>query len=180
MAQSISEYLLSPAGTGKKMIVIIGNGHIIYDFGVPKRVFGRTHLPYLTVYTYDQTGAKDKTDDSDPVLAADIPLEPADFLKVVSTKEIKSKHGVLGVSLEMSPEKKVRIRKVYDGSPGAKAGLRAGDIITVLDGEEVAEVFDITYALKHKKDDDTCRFSILRQEVPQDINVELFSWKFHH
>ncbi len=180
MARSISEYLLSPAGAGKKMIVFIGNGHIIYDFGVPKRVFGRTHLPYLTVYTYDLPDAKDGPDYFDPVLSADIPLEPADFLMAVQTKKIKSKHGVLGVSLDVTPEKKVLIKKVHDGSPGAKAGLKDGDIITGLDGEVVSEVFDVTYALKYKKDDDTCLFSILRDDAPMDITVKLFSWKFHH
>jgi len=180
MAESISKYLNSPAGQGKKMIVFIGNGHIIYDFGVPKRVFGRNYLPYLSVYTYDEFDQEESPGDFNPVLSAEIPLQPADFLMAVSLKEIKSNHGVLGVSLELVPEKKVRIRKVYDGSPAAKAGLKEGDIITAMDGEAVTEIFDITYALKFKKDKDSCRFSIVREKTSLDIPVELFSWVFHH
>jgi uncharacterized iron-regulated protein len=176
MADSISKYLTGPAGQGKKMIVFIGNGHIIYDFGVPKRAFGRTQLPYLSAYTYDR---EDRPKDFDPVLLTDIPLEPADFLMLVPLKRLEAKHGILGVSLEMTPDEKVRIRKVHDGSPGAKAGLQKDDTVIGMDGEEISEIFDIIYALKLKKNNDSFHFSILRDNTSLDIPVKLFPWTYH-
>ena len=98
---------------------------------------------------------------------------------VIPLKETEKTHGVLGMALELTPAKKVRILKVHEGSPATKAGLKEGDIVTGIDGEEVTELFDITYALKLKKTGGSCRFSILRENNPLDINVELFSWEYH-
>lgn len=45
MAESIAVH----AGKGP-MIVLAGNGHIVYKFGIPDRAFARTGLPFATVY----------------------------------------------------------------------------------------------------------------------------------
>jgi len=45
MAAAIAQHL----GT-RKMVVIIGNGHIIYKFGVPDRVFAHTNALFRTIY----------------------------------------------------------------------------------------------------------------------------------
>ena len=45
MAEVISDYL----GSGK-MVVLVGNGHIIRKFGVPNRAFQRTNAPFKTIY----------------------------------------------------------------------------------------------------------------------------------
>jgi len=34
----------------RRMVVIIGNGHIVHKFGVPDRVFARTDAPFRTIY----------------------------------------------------------------------------------------------------------------------------------
>jgi len=176
MAESISRYLTSPAGRGKKMIVFVGNGHLVYDFGIPKRVFGRTHLPYLTVYPYER---RKDPEDFDPIMLADIPLEPADFLVVVPFKHLEVKHAVLGVVIDATSTNKVIIRNVHQNSPAEKAELKVNDLIIAIDGETVTELFDITYALKQKNPKDSCRLSILREGKPLDITVELFPWKYH-
>lgn len=45
MADTIDRTM--PAGT---MVVLAGNGHIIYKFGIPERAFRRNRLPYRTIY----------------------------------------------------------------------------------------------------------------------------------
>jgi len=45
MAQSISENL-----NGRRMVVLLGNGHIVHKFGVPQRTFKRTNRPFATIY----------------------------------------------------------------------------------------------------------------------------------
>jgi uncharacterized iron-regulated protein len=45
MAESIASSM--PSGI---MVVLAGNGHIVYKFGIPQRAFRRTSLPYRTVY----------------------------------------------------------------------------------------------------------------------------------
>ena len=45
MAEAIAENL-----NGDVMVVLAGNGHIQYKYGIPDRAFGRTDAPFLTVY----------------------------------------------------------------------------------------------------------------------------------
>jgi uncharacterized iron-regulated protein len=45
MAQAIADHL----GSGK-MVVLVGDGHIIRKFGIPDRAFARTRAPFKTIY----------------------------------------------------------------------------------------------------------------------------------
>ncbi len=177
MAESISRYLASPAGHGKKMIAFLGSGHIIYDFGVPKRVFGQNYLPYVTVYPYEL--GRDPND-FDPVNITEIPLEPADFLAIVSSKQVNKRQVFLGIGMETTPTGMVQIKQVFKGSPAEAAGLKKGDVVSALDGETVTEFFDISYTMKQKNIGDSCLFSIIRNSESLDIPVKLFSWDYQH
>jgi putative serine protease PepD len=42
----------------------------------------------------------------------------------------------------------VRFADVRPGSPAAKAGLKAGDILTQFDGKPIQNLYDFTYALR--------------------------------
>lgn len=56
MAETISNHL----GSGK-MVVLVGNGHIIRKFGVPNRAFGRTGAAFKTIYTVSVGGEAEPT-----------------------------------------------------------------------------------------------------------------------
>jgi uncharacterized iron-regulated protein len=45
MAESIAKALFSD-----RMVVLAGNGHIQFKYGIPERAFKRNHLPYRTIY----------------------------------------------------------------------------------------------------------------------------------
>lgn len=193
MADSISKYLFSPEGKDKKLLVFIGGGHIIYHFGVPKRVYRRNHLPYLTITTYELRDLK--SEDEHPFFAKDIPLQPADYVNVVELtkhKESKVKLGVIIRNLQEEKEEqeeqdkkeqeqkhKVVIDSVLEDSPAGKAGLKAGDIILSMDGEGVDKVFDVIYHVRQKKAGDTCRIEILRGEEKMPVEVTFFETKGH-
>ncbi len=49
------------------------------------------------------------------------------------------------------PPKGVRFADVRDGTPAAKAGLKAGDILVEFDGKEIGNLYDFTYALRAHK-----------------------------
>ncbi len=49
------------------------------------------------------------------------------------------------------PPKGVRFADVMDGTPAAKAGLKAGDILIEFDGKEIGNLYDFTYALRAHK-----------------------------
>ena len=56
----------------------------------------------------------------------------------------------------------VRFADVRDGSPAAKAGLKAGDILMEFDGKPIQNLYDFTYALRSKKPGDEVTVKVLR------------------
>src|SRR5689334_3179661 len=66
--------------------------------------------------------------------------------------------------------KGVLVTSVTDDGPAAKAGVRAGDVITAIDGEAVDSPGDISRAINRKKDGDVTLTSI-RNKSQQTIHV---------
>jgi len=197
MADSISKYLSSPEGKERKMLVFIGGGHVIYHFGVPKRVYRSNHLPYLTITTYELRDLNPEYDH--PLFASDILLQPADYVNVVEQTR-KEPKVMLGVVIRKAYEEKEEeekeeneeddkkeedqkqkgaIESVREGSPAGKAGLMAGDIILSMDDESIGKVFDVIYHVRQKKAGDTCRIEILRGEEEIPVEVTFFETKGH-
>ncbi len=60
------------------------------------------------------------------------------------------------------PPKGVRFADIMDGTPAAKAGLKAGDILIEFDGKEIGNLYDFTYALRAHKPGDLVLVKVLR------------------
>ena len=71
--------------------------------------------------------------------------------------------------------KGVLVREVVVGSPAAKAGLKAGDVIVAVDGKDVATVADLRKALelKHGEEKRKLSLTIVRDHHEQTVPVEL-------
>ncbi len=187
MADSISNYLLSPEGRGKRFLAFMGDSHIVYHFGVPKRVFRRTRLPYATIYTYELTPEYpddkkekeregEKKEEEHGLFLEDIPLQPADFVRVIHPSRRKEKKAVLGVMIRDIGPDKVVIQDVFKGSPADSAGLQVGDIILSMDGQKMREVQDVILHLRHKKLEDKCDIAISREGQRVPVNVSFFEF----
>jgi predicted metalloprotease with PDZ domain len=96
------------------------------------------------------------------------------------TELLGGKRAFLGVNLvDLTPELRehfgtdrdagVLVGSLEDNGPADKAGVRVGDIITAVDGKEIASSFQIRKALKDKKDGDTVRLDVLRGRNRQTI-----------
>jgi membrane-associated protease RseP (regulator of RpoE activity) len=66
--------------------------------------------------------------------------------------------------------KGVLVTAVTDDSPAAKAGLKAGDVITGVDGEKVEAAGDLSRAINKKKDGDVT-LTIVRNKNQRTITV---------
>jgi serine protease Do len=66
--------------------------------------------------------------------------------------------------------KGVLVTSVGDDSPAAKAGIRAGDVITAVDGEKIEGAGDLTRALGKKKEGDVT-LTIVRDKNQRSITV---------
>ncbi len=71
------------------------------------------------------------------------------------------------------PPKVVRFADVRDGTPAAKAGLKAGDILIEFDGKEIANLYDFTYALRAHKPGDLVLVKVIRGSQTIEAKVLL-------
>ncbi len=82
--------------------------------------------------------------------------------------------GVMPLSKQLSThfgvDSGVLISEVRDGSPAAKAGLKAGDIIVEADGKAVKDNFDLIRAIGEKKEGDVT-LTFVRDGKRQTLNV---------
>ena len=93
---------------------------------------------------------------------------------------LTGKRAFLGVSaVDLTPELRehygadkdagILVGAVEDGSPAEKAGLRVGDIILAVDGEEITSAFGLRKALRDKKEGDSVRVDVLRGRGRQTL-----------
>jgi membrane-associated protease RseP (regulator of RpoE activity) len=66
--------------------------------------------------------------------------------------------------------KGVLVTSVLDDSPAAKAGLKAGDVITGVDGEKVEDAGDLARGINKKKDGDVT-LTVIRNKNQRTITV---------
>ncbi|MFN0141664.1 MAG: S1C family serine protease [Pyrinomonadaceae bacterium] len=66
----------------------------------------------------------------------------------------------------------VLVNTVRKDSPGSRAGLKAGDVITAIDGEVVRGGLDLVRALDNKKEGDVT-ITIVRDRKEQTISLKL-------
>jgi len=71
------------------------------------------------------------------------------------------------------PPKGVRFADVRDGTPAAKAGLKAGDILIEFDGKDIANLYDFTYALRAHKAGDLVLVKVIRGDKTIEAKVLL-------
>jgi Zn-dependent M28 family amino/carboxypeptidase len=67
----------------------------------------------------------------------------------------------------------VRFAEVREGSPAAKAGLKAGDIMTAFGGKPIRTLYDFTFALREKKPGDEVEVTVMREGAPLTVKVLL-------
>jgi uncharacterized iron-regulated protein len=150
MAQSVAEFLNSPAGEGKRMVVLAGGFHVGFGFGIPRRVFRRVPVSYAIVLPQTDKVPKGREDLLMNVNPPALPLLVADFIWKTVYEDIDEKRVRLGVYIEKG-EGGITIREVSRGSAAEKAGLKAGDRILFMDGEPIEDIFDLTYLVRLKQ-----------------------------
>ncbi|MBM4306258.1 MAG: PDZ domain-containing protein [Deltaproteobacteria bacterium] len=169
MAETLAQFLKSPEGTGKTMVVIVGSGHIAFDFGIPKRFYRRTPLPFQTIVL--KTWKKNLNEDLS-FSGASEPL--ADFLWITHPSPLEKKRPRIGIVLREKEEPpEVWIERVIPQSPAEKAGLLPGDRILSVDEKEIKTLKDLHDAIAQKGRGKEIIFIILRESSEKKISITI-------
>jgi len=83
--------------------------------------------------------------------------------------------GQLGAFFGAPDGEGILVREVNSGSPAEKAGVKAGDVITSLNGERIRTISELREKLSAKRDDKdrTVKLGILRNKSEVSLTVEL-------
>ena len=82
-------------------------------------------------------------------------------------------HRALAASYDLPVEEGVFVAKVGNGSPAAKAGLKAGDIITAIGGEKVKNVTDLRSAIAKRKIGEKVNMEVNRNKKRSTVSLTL-------
>ena len=100
------------------------------------------------------------------------------FIAVVEDKPLASSGGGYGPYFGSIPdfgqtENGVKFSDVKPGSPAAKAGLRAGDILVQFGDKPIGNLYDFTDALRRSKVGDVVEVTVTRDGKPLKASVKL-------
>jgi putative serine protease PepD len=102
---------------------------------------------------------------------------PADTVQSIAAQLIssgKAEHAFLGVLLrDSSSQPGASIAQVRSGTPAAKAGLQAGDIITAVDGKSITSASQLRGAINARRPGDTITVTYTRGGQSHTASVKL-------
>jgi uncharacterized iron-regulated protein len=176
MAERLSAFLQSPEAEGETVLVVAGGGHIVFNFGIPCRLYRRNPVPLQTLVlrTWERSFEENVN-----VSGTVSPI--ADFVWITQPNPPEKKRPRIGVILKSNGEKDVltgvrpgvQIDRVLPRSPAEKAGLLQGDRFLSVEGTDIRDVEDIHQALDQKGWGKEITFTISRQGLKQEVTVRL-------
>jgi uncharacterized iron-regulated protein len=176
MAESVVRYLESPSGKGMRLLVIAGGNHVNYGFGIPRRVFRRLPVSYLSIGGREIDIPAHMQDRLMNVTLPEFPMVPYDFMAFLAYEDLPKTGVRLGIIVEPTPAGQgLVIKKVEPGSNAERGGLQQGDRLLSLDGEALADPFDLVYALMRKQPDSRGTLRVGRQDKTFTIDVRFTS-----
>ncbi|MGC2089881.1 MAG: PDZ domain-containing protein [Candidatus Acidiferrales bacterium] len=82
-------------------------------------------------------------------------------------------NGQLGKYFRVPGDEGVLVREVSSGTPAAKAGLKAGDVITRVDGLTVTTLAELRARLREKREEKSVSLVVMRGGSPLTVTVTL-------
>ncbi len=159
MAQTASQFLTD--NPDSKLIVLAGNGHVMYKYGIPNRLSQRKPEPFSVI-----------------VQAQAIDKGIADY--ILLTQKLKGKKAPkLGVMIK-EKDNQVIIMGVGDNTPAKKARLQVGDVIIQVAAQKIQTLADLKFALFYTEMGNLVTIQLMRNGKKITIDVTLFEQEQPH
>ncbi len=152
MAETIDKFLRK--NPKYKIVVIAGNGHLKYGFGIPDRCYRRNGFDYAIILNEESL---DK-DIGDFILFPER-LEAEDSVK-------------LGVFIE-EKNGRLKVSNVIKNSIAEKSGIKKGDVILSINGNKISSLSDLKVELFYLKEKKNNTVQILRGGKTLNLKLKL-------
>ena len=133
------------------------------------------HTPEDDYETLNIEGANRVVDYTERLLRglADAEAKPK-FVRIENNRRRTRRPSYLGVRLDYeADERGPRIEEAPDGAPAAAAGLKAGDVVLTIAGEEVNDAAELTALLTKNRPGSSIDVVIMRGDKEMTVKVEL-------
>ncbi len=155
MAETAYQFLQK--APDRKLIVLAGNGHLRYRYGIPERLHRREMV-------------------SSAVILQDETIESGIADYVLQTTRIEGiRSPKLGVSVEEN-DTGLLVKSVVDKSPAQKSGLEKGDIITRFNHFAIQSLADLKRGLFSTDPGNTYPLQIKRNSIILEKEIQLFEF----
>lgn len=145
---------------GRRVVVMVGSGHLLYNLGLNRRAYERSKLPFRTVVAVEApAGAKGVT----------VSRAIADYVFGLPPEAKKAFPNVgLGLKKVEGLENLVVDPKPTEGVAG-RAGFEKGDIVLSVDGKAYTDVNELRMDLAKLACGDEAKFKVLRAGAVKDV-----------
>lgn len=148
---------------GRRIVVCVGSGHLLYNLGLNRRAYERSKLPFKTVIAVVVPAGKKSLPVSRAIgdYVFGLPEEP------------KPAFPTIGLSFKKvdNLENLVVDPKPTDGVAG-RSEFEKGDIILSVDGKAYTDINEIRMALAKLKCGDEAKFKVLRAGQVKDVSLK--------
>jgi len=148
---------------GRRVVVCVGSGHLLYNLGLNRRAFERSKMPFKTVIAVVVPSGKKGLTVSRTI---------GDYVFGLP-EEGKPAFPTIGLSFKKVDdlENLVVDPKPTDGVAG-RSDLEKGDIVLSVDGKAYTDINEIRMTLAKLKCGDEVKFKVLRAGQVKDVSLK--------
>jgi S1-C subfamily serine protease len=148
---------------GRRVVVLVGSGHLLYNLGLNRRAYERSKLPFKTVVAVEVPAGKKSL----PVSRA-----IADYVFGLAAAPQKAFPTIgLGLKKIENLENLVIDPKPTEGVAG-RSDLEKGDVILSVDGKAYTDINELRMALARLACGDEAKFKVLRAGAVKDVSFK--------
>jgi uncharacterized iron-regulated protein len=148
---------------GRRVVVLVGSGHLLYNLGLNRRAYERSKLPFKTVVAVEVPAGKTSLPVSRAIGDYVFGLAPED----------KPAFPTIGLGLKKieNLENLVVDPKPADGA-ASRADFEKGDVILSVDGRAYTDINELRMELAKMRCGGEVKFKVLRAGAVKDVSLK--------